>query len=71
MTRNGIRWLRRRVGRRLAGLVADDAGMSTAEYAIGTVAAAAFAATLYTVLTGDNVVSSLTQIIERALSVNF
>jgi len=28
----------------------DDSGMSTVEYAIGTVAAAAFAAILYTVL---------------------
>lgn len=31
--------------------VADD-GMSTAEYAIGTIAAAAFGAVLYTVVTG-------------------
>ena len=36
---------------RLAGVEADDAGMSTAEYAIGTIAAAAFAAVLYTVVT--------------------
>lgn len=38
--------------RSLAGqLVADESGMSTVEYAIGTVAAAAFGAILYTVVT--------------------
>ena len=35
---------------RLRGVLADDAGMSTAEYAIGTIAAAAFAAILYAVI---------------------
>lgn len=49
----------------------DDAGMSTAEYAIGTIAAAAFGAVLYTVVTGDSVVGALTGLVERALSVNF
>jgi Protein of unknown function (DUF4244) len=56
---------------RLAGLGSQEAGMSTAEYAIGTIAAAAFGALLYTVVTGDSVVSALTQIIQRALSVSF
>ena len=46
---------------------ADD-GMSTAEYAIGTIAAAAFGAILYTVVTGDSIVDALTGIIDRALS---
>ncbi|HEV7975839.1 DUF4244 domain-containing protein [Amycolatopsis sp.] len=50
-------------------LLIDDSGMSTAEYAIGTIAAAAFAAILYTVVTGDSVVSALTGLVERALSV--
>jgi hypothetical protein len=45
--------------------------MSTAEYAIGTIAAAAFAAVLYAVVSGDSVVSALTSIVQRALSVNF
>lgn len=36
---------------RLAGAVHGEAGMSTAEYAIGTIAAAAFAAILYKVVT--------------------
>ena len=49
-------------------LAVDEAGMSTVEYAIGTIAAAAFAAILYTVVTGDSVVSALTNIIARALN---
>ncbi|QII03626.1 DUF4244 domain-containing protein [Rhodococcoides fascians A21d2] len=46
----------------------EDDGMSTAEYAIGTIAAAAFGAVLYTVVTGDSIVSALTGIIDRALN---
>jgi len=53
---------------RLAVLAADESGMSTVEYAIGTIAAAAFGAVLYTVVTGDSIVSALTNIIGRALS---
>ena len=49
----------------------DDSGMSTVEYAIGTVAAAAFAAILYTVLSGDSVVTALTGLVQRALSTTF
>lgn len=48
-------------------LMTEDSGMSTAEYAIGTIAAAAFGAILYTVVTGDNIVSALTGIIDKAL----
>ena len=33
-------------------LAVDESGMSTVEYAIGTIAAAAFGAILYTVVTG-------------------
>jgi Protein of unknown function (DUF4244) len=53
---------------RLTVLVSDESGMSTVEYAIGTIAAAAFGAILYTVVTGDSVVSALTNIIGRALN---
>lgn len=53
-----------------AALRGED-GMSTAEYAIGTIAAAAFAAVLYAVVTGDSVVGALTSIVQRALSVTF
>jgi hypothetical protein len=55
---------------RLTLLVAEDDGMSTVEYAIGTIAAAAFGAILYTVVTGDSIVSALTNIINRALNTN-
>lgn len=51
-------------------LIADESGMSTVEYAIGTVAAAAFGALLYTVVSGDNILSALTGIISRALSMS-
>ncbi|MDT5125811.1 MAG: hypothetical protein QOH54_1455 [Mycobacterium sp.] len=43
---------------------------STVAYAIGTIAAAAFGAILYTVVTGDSIVSALTNIITRALNTN-
>ena len=47
---------------------ADESGMSTVEYAIGTIAAAAFGAILYTVVTGDSIVGALSNIITRALN---
>jgi hypothetical protein len=53
---------------RLVLLAVDESGMSTVEYAIGTIAAAAFAAILYTVVTGDSIVGALTNIITRALN---
>jgi Protein of unknown function (DUF4244) len=53
---------------RLTVLATDESGMSTVEYAIGTIAAAAFGAILYTVVTGDSIVSALTNIIGRALN---
>ena len=52
----------------MALLAVDESGMSTVEYAIGTIAAAAFAAILYTVVTGDSIVAALTNIIARALN---
>ncbi len=56
-------WLRTRLR--------DDSGMSTVEYAIGTLAAAAFAAVLYAVVTGDSIVNALTGLVQRALQVAF
>ncbi|WP_199431580.1 DUF4244 domain-containing protein [Qaidamihabitans albus] len=56
-----------RRGRRPRLPFGDD-GMSTAEYAIGTIAAAAFAALLYTVVTGDSILTGLTSLVEQALS---
>ena len=56
------------IGLRLLVLASDESGMSTVEYAIGTIAAAAFGAILYTVVTGDSIVSALTRVIGRALN---
>ena len=52
---------------RLILAATEDDGMSTAEYAIGTIAAAAFGAVLYTVVTGSPIVDALTGIICRAI----
>ena len=55
---------------RWALLRADaEAGMSTAEYAVGTVAACAFAAVLYRVVTGGSVVTALDDLVSSALQV--
>ena len=56
------------IQRRLAMAATDESGMSTVEYAIGTIAAAAFGAILYGVVTGDSIVGALTNIIARALN---
>ena len=44
-----------------------DRGMSTAEYAVGTVAAVAFAVVLYKIVRSDAVSSTLSNIITTAL----
>lgn len=51
--------------RRMAG--PPDAGMNTAEYAVGTLAAVAFAGLLLKVLTSDGVQAALAGVIQRAL----
>ena len=57
------------VARRWAAVRASaEAGMSTAEYAVGTVAACAFAAVLYRVVTGSSIVTGLTDLVESALA---
>jgi hypothetical protein len=46
--------IRRRLsGRRLTLPIRDEAGMNTAEYAVGTVGACGFAGLLYQLLTSD------------------
>ena len=60
--------LTRRIRCRVTALVVEEVGMSTVEYAIGTIAAAAFGAILYGVVTGDSIVGALTNIINRALN---
>ena len=47
----------------------SDAGMTTAEYAVGTVAACGFAALLYKVVTSAAVSAALSKLISRALGV--
>lgn len=54
--------------RRFALALSGDDGMSTVEYAVGTIAAAAFGAVLYTVVSGDSIPDALGGIIERALT---
>jgi hypothetical protein len=48
-------------------VVRGDAGMATAEYAIGTVAACAFAAILYKVVTSGAVSGAVASLLDRAL----
>ncbi len=50
------------------GFLGNDLGMSTIEYALGCVAAAALGALLYLVVTSDTVESALSGIFERALN---
>jgi hypothetical protein len=65
----GVRTHRFAVARRWAAVRAKgESGMSTAEYAVGTVAACAFAAILYRVVTGGSVVSALGRLVESALA---
>ena len=54
---------------RLRGAVHGDAGMVTSEYAVGIIAAVAFAAVLYKVLTSGQVSAELQDIVKRALNV--
>ena len=53
--------------RKLIARLRDDAGMNTAEYAVGTLAAVAFAGILLKVLTSDRIQAALAAIISRAL----
>ena len=60
---------RRRLRRGTNGV--PDHGMTTAEYAVGTVAACGFGGILYKVLTSPEVVKLLKDLIERALGMAF
>jgi hypothetical protein len=55
----------KRIARRLS--TTWDVGMTTAEYAVGTVAAVAFAVVLYKIVRSDAVSSTLSNIIKSAL----
>lgn len=54
--------------RRARAILGDDRGMSTVEYAMGSLAAAALAAVLYAVINGGAVVDAIESIITDALS---
>nr|WP_281260277.1 DUF4244 domain-containing protein [Nonomuraea indica] len=55
------------VSRALLAAANRERGMSTAEYAVGTIAACAFAAILFKVVTGTEVQEMLSSLIDRAL----
>ena len=48
--------------------LADDSGMTTIEYAFGSLAAAALAGVLYMVVNGNGVMSAIEGVITNALS---
>nr|WP_158848132.1 DUF4244 domain-containing protein [Saccharothrix deserti] len=50
--------------------VLDDSGMSTVEYAIGTIAAAGLAVLLYSIVTGDWTLNLLQGLLQRAFTVD-
>lgn len=56
-----------RVRARMGVAARGDAGMATAEYAMGLVAAVAFAVVLYKVVTSGAVSAELQSIVKRAL----
>ncbi|WP_206307891.1 DUF4244 domain-containing protein [Streptomyces sp. A0958] len=48
-----------------------DSGMTTSEYAVGTIAACAFAAVLYKVVTSPAVMAQLQSLLKGALDAKF
>jgi hypothetical protein len=54
--------------RRTSGGLSREAGMSTAEYAVGTVAACGFAALLWTILHSSAVQDALSGLLTKALN---
>ena len=64
--RSRFLWTARRARR-----LRPDSGMTTAEYAVGTVAACGFGGILYKILTSDEVVKLLKDILRRALTMSF
>ena len=63
---------RRHGWRRLSEALSEarEAGMTTAEYAVGTIAACAFAAVLLAIVQSGGITSLVTQVIRAALSVS-
>jgi Protein of unknown function (DUF4244) len=56
-----------RIAQRVKAIGTVDVGMSTAEYAVGTVAAVAFAVVLYKIVRSPAVSSTLASVIQSAL----
>lgn len=56
-------------GRRMLSQAGSEAGMTTAEYAVGTLAACAFAAVLLAIVKSGGITSLVTDVITTALSV--
>ncbi|MGN7947447.1 DUF4244 domain-containing protein [Microbacterium sp. 22215] len=56
--------------RRASALFGDDTGAATAEYAITTMAAVAFAGLLVVIMRSDEVRGILTDLVRRALTVS-
>ncbi|MEU0161907.1 DUF4244 domain-containing protein [Streptomyces sp. NPDC006261] len=66
--RSAAPWVARRTGRLGRS---SDRGMTTSEYAVGTIAACAFAAVLYKVVNSGPVMSAMQSMIEGALDAKF
>ncbi|WP_018551158.1 DUF4244 domain-containing protein [Streptomyces sp. ATexAB-D23] len=68
MMRKIMNWMRS-----VAGVVRSraDSGMTTSEYAVGTIAACAFAAVLYKVVTSPAVMAQLQSLLKGALDAKF
>jgi hypothetical protein len=49
----------------------SEAGMTTAEYAVGTIAACGFSGVLYKIITSDSVLELLKGVIARAFNLSF
>ena len=58
----------RQAGVTLAQKLRDDTGMSTIEYAFGSLAAAALAGVLYIVVNGNGVTTAIESVITDALN---
>jgi hypothetical protein len=67
MTSRLLRRLANRLGWTVQGLLRRDEGMVTAEYAVGILAACAFAAVMLKVVTGADVLHALTRLVTSAL----
>ena len=55
-----------RIRTRYEALLTGEAGMTSAEYAVGTVAACGFGGLLYKIITSDTTAGLLSQVIAKA-----